>query len=172
MVAAGLCFAIALCAAAQGKGAEESGSTPSAQAPSTASQPYLLMNRQSIEDAVKELQSDNKIRNLVSGAGIGCRVFIQHEKDTTTNQAEVHDGADDIFVILEGSATLTLGGALDSPKQIQPGEWRAAAITGGRELRLAKGDVVVVPRGTPHRRITPAQDVTLMVIKVFTPAAK
>ena len=131
-----------------------------------------MLSGQSVAETVKELQADNKVKNLVSGAGIGCRVFIQHEKDVTTSQAEVHDGADDVFVILEGSATLILGGRLDSPNQTQPGEWRAAAIAGGREFKLAKGDVVVVPRGTPHRRITPGQDVTLMVIKSFAPAAR
>ena len=125
------------------------------------------MSGQSVEETVKELQTENKVKNLVSGAGVGCRVFVQHEKNVTTSQAEVHDAADDVFIILEGSATLILGGKLDSPNQTQPGEWRAAAIAGGREFRVAKGDVVVVPRGTPHRRITPGQDVTLMVIKSF-----
>lgn len=172
MVAACLGCTMAVSTAARDKASDANRAMASPQSPSTAAQPYLVMSRQSVEDAVKELQADNKIKNLVSGAGIGCRVFIQHEKDTTTSQAEVHDGADDIFIILEGSATLTLGGALDSPKQVQPGEWRAAAITGGREFTLVKGDVVVVPRGTPHRRTTPSQDVTLMVIKASTPASR
>jgi mannose-6-phosphate isomerase-like protein (cupin superfamily) len=71
---------------------------------------------------------------------------VQHEKDVSTNQAEVHDGADDIFIVMEGTATLTLGGKLDSPSQAQPGEWRASSITGGTEFRLSKGDVAIVPR--------------------------
>ncbi len=142
------------------------------QAPSNAAQPYLVMTGQSVEEAVKEMQSANKIKNLVSGSGVGCRVFIQHEKDVTTSQAEVHDGADDVFIIMEGTATLILGGKLDSPNQAQPGEWRAPDITDGKEFKVTKGDVIVVPRGTPHRRITPGQEVTLMVIKAFAPAAK
>lgn len=140
--------------------------------PAVASQAYVVMTGQSIADAIKSLQSENKTQNLISGEAIGCRVFIQHEKDVSTGQAEVHDGADDVFLILEGSATLTLGGKLDSPKQTQSGEWRASSITGGRDVLLRKGDLVIVPRGTPHRRTTPGQEVTLMVIKAFAPAVK
>lgn len=172
VVAAFLVVAGAVPAGAQGRSSGDGVPTASAQTPSTPSQAYLVMSGQSLEESIKELQAENKIKNLVSGAAIGCRVFIQHEKDVTTSQAEVHDGADDIFIILEGNATLTLGGKLESPDQTQPGEWRAAAITGGREFKLAKGDVIIVPRGTPHRRITPGQDVTLMVVKAFTPAAR
>jgi mannose-6-phosphate isomerase-like protein (cupin superfamily) len=139
----------------------------SAQAPSTAAQPFLVMTGKSMEETVRELQSDNKVKNLVSGAGVGCRVFIQHERDVSTSQAEVHDGTDDVFIIMEGSATLTIGGKLDAPNQVQPGEWRSAAITGGKDFKVSKGDVIVVPRGTAHRRTSGAQEVTLMVVKSF-----
>ena len=90
---------------------------------------------------------------------------IQRDVNFTVNRG-------DIFIIMEGTTTLTLGGKLDSPNQVQPGEWRAAGITGGKEFKLSKGDVVIVPRGTPHRRISASQDVTLMVVKSFTPAGK
>jgi len=175
-----ICIMTALCAgyvaaasaAVQDPGSGSGAAKASLQSPSMPSQEYLVLTGQSVEQTVKELQLDNKVKNLVNGAGVGCRVFIQHEKNVAMSQAEVHDGADDVFIILEGSATLVLGGRLDSPNQSQPGEWRAGAIVGGREFKLAKGDIVVVPRGTPHRRTTPGQDVTLMVIKSFTPAGK
>jgi mannose-6-phosphate isomerase-like protein (cupin superfamily) len=146
-------------------------STPG-QSPSAPAQKYVVKTSQSIEETIKELQSGNKTSNLITGDSIGCRVFIQHEMDISTNQAEVHDGADDIFIVMEGTATLTLGGKLDSPSQVQPGEWRASSITGGTEFRLNKGDVAIVPRGTPHRRSTARQEVTLMVVKVTTAPAK
>ena len=141
-------------------------------APSTPAQPYLVMTAQSLDETLKDLQTSNKVKNLIAGAGIGCRVFVQHEKDVAASQAEVHDGTDDIFIFLEGTATLTLGGKLESPTQNQEGEWRASAITGGKDFKVGKGDVIVVPRGTAHRRTTPGQEVTLMVIKCFTAPAR
>ena len=155
--------------AGQAKTADPGGLKPSGTEPSTASQAYRVLTGQSIAETIKNLQSANKTEDLMSGGGIGCRVFVQHEKDAASGVAEVHDATDDIFLIMEGTATLTLGGKLDSPKQTQPGEWRAEGITGGRDFQLRKGDIIVVPRGTPHRRVTPGQEVTLMIIKAFSP---
>ncbi len=138
--------------------------------PSSPAQPFVVMPAQAIDGIIKDLQPANKLQGLIGADNIGCRVYIQHEKDVTTNQAEVHDANDDIFVILGGSTTFILGGQLDSPKETQPGEWRASAITGGKEVKAGKGDVIIVPRGNPHRRITTGPDVTLMVIKVSAPA--
>jgi mannose-6-phosphate isomerase-like protein (cupin superfamily) len=159
----------AAAAAGQGRTPEtkNSGGVPSA-----AAQPYLVMTGRSVDETVKALQSANKTNDLMNGDTLGCRVFLQHEKDVSTNQAEVHDGADDIFILMEGTATFILGGKLDSPHEVQPGEWRAADIIGGKEFRLNKGDMIVVPRGTPHRRVTAGADVTLLVIKARAPAAK
>ena len=156
----------------QARNPDVGGANPAVQAPSAPAQPYVVMTGQAVSDTVRDLQSGNKTQNLLNAGGVGCRVFIQHEKDVSTSQAEVHDGADDVFIVMEGTTTLTLGGKLDSPNQVQPGEWRAGGIAGGKEFKLSKGDVVIVPRGTPHQRISASQDVTLMVVKSFTPAGK
>jgi mannose-6-phosphate isomerase-like protein (cupin superfamily) len=159
----------AAAAAGQGKApvTKGSGGTPSA-----AAQAYLVMTGRSVDETVQALQSANKTNDLISGDTLGCRVFLQHEKDVSTNQAEVHDGADDIFILMEGTAIFILGGKLDSPHEVQPGEWRAADIIGGKEFKLNKGDMIVVPRGTPHRRVTAGMDVTLLVVKAKAPAAR
>jgi len=49
---------------------------------------------------------------------------------------------------VEGAATLTLGGKLDAPQEVQTGEWRGASISGGQGLRLTKVNLIIVPRGT------------------------
>jgi mannose-6-phosphate isomerase-like protein (cupin superfamily) len=169
IISASLLFTIA--AAGSGKSSDLPQAKTSGKAPSTASQPFLFVTGQAMAEAIKELQPGNGTKNLINGAAISCRAYLQHEKDVATNQAEVHDGADDIFIIQEGTATFILGGKLDAPTEIQPGEWRAANIAGGQEFKLAKGDMIVVPRGTPHRRITAGQDVTFLIIKAFAPSA-
>ena len=144
----------------------------SPQAPSAPAQAFVVATRQSIDDILRGFQSENKTQNLMAGDAIGYRVFLQHEKDVSTNQAEVHDGADDMFVVLEGTATLILGGRLESPQQIQPGEWRSPGIAGGKEFKMAKGDLAIVPRGTPHMRVTTGEDVSILIIKAFAPAKR
>jgi glc operon protein GlcG len=63
---------------------------------------------------------------------------------------EVHDRETDVIYVLEGTATLVTGGKLVDPKIIAPGETRAPNVEGGEARQLARGDVVVIPPGTPH----------------------
>ena len=127
----------------------------------------VVMHAQSLSDLQKKLQPSNKVEELIGGAGMELRVAIQHENNTTAANAEIHDASDDVYYVLNGTATLTLGGALESPKEVEPGEWRGPRITGGQKVEIAKGDLIVVPRGTPHHRSTANQDFTMILIKIF-----
>ena len=129
--------------------------------------PYVVTPARSITDIQKELGSANKAQDIMGGAGLEVRVAIQHEKNSSAANAEVHDASDDVYYVLEGSATLTLGGTLETPKEIEPGEWRGPKIVDGEKVEITKGDLVVVPRGTPHHRSTLNQDFTMILIKVF-----
>jgi mannose-6-phosphate isomerase-like protein (cupin superfamily) len=145
------------------------GCAPSPQRkPSTATRPVVVLTGQSLADVEHRLHPDNKVEELYGGAGVELRVAVQHEKDKPAGMAEVHDASDDIYYVLEGTATLTVGGALDTPKEVDPGEWRGAKIVGGKEFKIAKGDLIVVPRGTPHVRSTTGQDFSMILIKVYT----
>ena len=84
----------------------------------------------------------------------------------------MHDASDDVYYVLEGSATLTLGGTLESPKEIEQGEWRGPKIIGGEKVEITKGDLVVVPRGTPHHRSTLNKDFTMILIKIYAEPLK
>ncbi len=166
LTAASLFFVIVASAIGQDKKSDPQNKT------AAPAQPYVVATARSIDGIIKELHAENRLHNLISAENIGCRVYIQHELDVSTNPAEVHDAADDIFVIMEGTTTYVLGGKLEAPKETQPGEWRAPGITGGKEFKVNKGDMIVVPRGTPHQRITRGLDVTFMVIKSFVPVKK
>src|SRR5690349_11617609 len=84
----------------------------------------VVMHAQSLSDVQKKLQPSNKVEELIGGTGMELRVAIQHENNTTPSSAELHDASDDVYYVLDGTATLTLGGSLDSPKEVEPGEWR------------------------------------------------
>jgi len=64
--------------------------------------------------------------------------------------AEVHEKDADIIYVLDGSATLVTGGTVVEPKAIGPGEIRGREISGGDTRTISKGDVIIVPAGTPH----------------------
>ena len=63
---------------------------------------------------------------------------------------EVHTRDTDIIYMLEGTATLVTGGATVDAQMIEPEEIRAKESRGGDSRVVTKGDVVVIPNGTPH----------------------
>lgn len=146
--------------------------------PSTANRPYVVKTKvevDGIQTALHAIDKDIKTKDVVSKTedvmpadGLQMRVAIQYDAKKDKAQAEVHDASDDVYYILEGSAELTLGGTLENPKEATPGEWRSDKIVGGKTFTIKKGDLIVVPRGTPHQRInTKGKKFTLILIKIW-----
>src|SRR5258705_10282237 len=102
--------------------------------PSEATRPVVVMSAQSVNDLKEKLKPGNKTEELIDSAGGELRVAIQHENNKTGAAAELHDASDDVYYVLEGSATLVLGGKLDAPKEVDPGEWRSPKIIDGRTV--------------------------------------
>jgi len=75
---------------------------------------------------------------------------VHASRRTDPGLVEVHEYETDVVYVLEGVATFVTGGQLLDGKVIAPGEIRGTRIEGGSVQQLAPGDVVVVPRGTPH----------------------
>ena len=140
--------------------------------PSEAARPFVVMSGQSLGDLEKSLQPDNKTSELIDSSGMQLRVAVQHEKNRSGAPAELHDASDDVYYVLDGTATLTLGGKLDNPKETDPGEWRSPRIVDGKQFELKKGDLIIVPRGTPHQRSTANQDFNMILIKIYAEPLK
>jgi len=76
------------------------------------------------------------------------KVHASHRN--AAGKSEVHTDETDILYMLSGSATLITGGTVVDPVTVEPGEIRGSAIKGGERRQLVAGDVVIVPKGTPH----------------------
>ena len=81
-------------------------------------------------------------------------------------EVEIHEHDTDIFYIVDGSATLVTGGTAVEPKTTAPGEIRAREIAGGTPHQLAKGDVIVIPSGIPHRFTAVSGTFLYYIVKV------
>ena len=83
--------------------------------------------------------------------------------------AEIHTLDTDIIYVMEGTATFVTGGTAVEAKEIAPNEIRGARIDGGETRKLSKGEVVVVPRNTPHwfKEVSPT--VNYFTVKVIKP---
>jgi len=89
-------------------------------------------------------------RGAVLFDGAGTNYMVHASRREAPGQAEVHTKETDVIYVLDGSAVLVTGGTVVDGAATAPDEIRGAAIEGGETRRLAKGDVVIVPKGTPH----------------------
>jgi mannose-6-phosphate isomerase-like protein (cupin superfamily) len=96
-------------------------------------------------------------------------VIVQGGHRTGPGQVEVHDTETDVLYIIDGEATFVTGGTMIGGKQTGPGQHLGTSIQGGETHHLSKGDVIVIPAGTPHwfKELTPP--VTYYVVKSVKP---
>ena len=80
----------------------------------------------------------------------GMNYKIDASRRDEPGVVEVHSRDTDIIYMLEGTATLVTGGNLIDAKTIEPEEIRGRESKDGDSRTISKGDVVVIPNGTPH----------------------
>jgi len=68
----------------------------------------------------------------------------------TAGEVEYHDRTNHVFIIVEGEATLVVGGTMVQPKRTASDQMRAPSAEGGTTYHLSKGDVITIPAKTPH----------------------
>lgn len=78
------------------------------------------------------------------------KYMVHASRREKAGMAEVHTKDADIIYVLDGAATLVTGGTVVDAKTTAADEIRGREITGGETRHLAKGDVMIVPAGTPH----------------------
>jgi mannose-6-phosphate isomerase-like protein (cupin superfamily) len=80
---------------------------------------------------------------------------------------ELHQNFADMFVILDGHATVVTGGSVVDQKTTGPGEVRGKSVEGGTRQDVKAGDVVHIPAGMPHQTlVADGETVTYFVMKV------
>lgn len=123
-----------------------------------------IITSQALDAIVRSVCGANIERDLLEGPP--ARVAILSECGKAASASEIHELADDVFYVLQGSAVVTLGGTLNDPVQTADGEWRGTGIIGGTEREVSAGDIILIPRGTPHMRHTVGHTAALLLVKV------
>jgi mannose-6-phosphate isomerase-like protein (cupin superfamily) len=85
------------------------------------------------------------------------------EKAKSAKEFEWHEGRDHVIQIVEGTTDYDIGGTPKGGHSTGPGEWLAPESEGATKMTLKKGDMLLVPRGTPHKRST-SDSVKLTII--------
>jgi mannose-6-phosphate isomerase-like protein (cupin superfamily) len=83
----------------------------------------------------------------------------------------IHTAEAEYFTVVQGSGELVTGGTMVKPHTVREGFIDGDAIEGGTSRKLAAGDVVLIPAGTPHWFGIPGEPMILLGIKVPVVAA-
>jgi mannose-6-phosphate isomerase-like protein (cupin superfamily) len=101
--------------------------------------------------AVHYIQHDKVAAVMAKGGPIvsdpGLVVLAQRRE---AGPAEFHDHTNHVFVMVEGEATLVVGGTTVGGKRTAPDQMRAPSLEGGTTYHLSKGDVITIPAKTWH----------------------
>ena len=117
-------------------------------------EPIQVFPASKLADAMKALQAKPGNDNLYANKALPFTIVMTTEEKKSGKEFEYHEGRDHIFQILEGTTVYELGGTPKDAHSIKPGEWLAPTSEGATSLTLHKGDMLVIPRGTPHKRTT------------------
>ncbi len=142
-----------------------------AQTPLSATDVTADEVRAFLKDAPTAENSDRPIR-VIDAGGYRIGVYAAFRLKTSTPSANIHDThVAEIYYVLEGAGTLVTGGALRKPVNPHPsaiGQWTdlgSAGIDGGVSRRVAKGDMVIIPGGTPHMWLSQESDLTYLIVR-------
>jgi mannose-6-phosphate isomerase-like protein (cupin superfamily) len=133
------------------------GSVPSAPVPF-----QLFTAAQLAQDAAR-LQATPGNDNLFQPPSLPLTVVLTTEGKNRAREFEFHEGRDHVVQIVEGTTLYEVGGTPQGAHSTGPGEWHAPGSAGATTYTLHKGDMLIIPRGTPHKRAT-ATSVTFLLI--------
>jgi uncharacterized cupin superfamily protein len=94
-------------------------------------------------------------------------LLVSGSHRTGPGQVEVHDKETDVIHVIDGEATFVTGGTMEGGKVTKPGQHLGTDIQGGETHHLTKGDVMVIPAGTPHWFKEVPQSISYYVVKVL-----
>ncbi len=81
-------------------------------------------------------------------------------------EVEYHEHVTDVMHVVEGEATVALGGRMLDERVLGGGERRARALEGATEHHLAAGDVLAIPAGLAHQFVAVSDPFLYFVVKV------
>ena len=122
-----------------------------------------LFTAQAIQEDIKALQAKPGNNNLVDAKSLPFTMVLTTETAKSAKEFEWHEGRDHVLQIMDGATVYEVGGTPKDGRNTKPGEWLAPGSDGAATLTLKKGDMLVIPRGTPHKRST-AESVTFLLI--------
>lgn len=114
--------------------------------------------------------------NMVKSGGTGDKhqvgiSVVYRLKGQSNPTFAVHDDVGEVYHVLEGAGTMLLGGKLKDGKRrpTSAGNGMGSVGTvsdGAKQVRIAKGDMLIIPAGTPHRWMMAEEFTSYTVVRI------
>ena len=96
-----------------------------------------------------------KMGGAADNGQIGVSVVLRPKGQANPYYA-VHDDVAEVYYVIEGKGRMKVGGTITDwerrPVSIENGEGsRGTTAVGAKDVNLAKGDMLIIPAGTPHK---------------------
>ncbi len=135
-----------------------------------------------IQDTLKRVMAnpntavtDTPLRTIDAG-GHNIGIGVVYRPAGAKGGSASHDKVSEVYQVLAGSGTLVTGGTIVNPKrrtstqeevtQINGPGVSGDSIQGGVSRRITKGDMVIIPAGTPHWFSEIQETLTYTVVRV------
>ena len=97
------------------------------------------------------------LRDMKPGQGFSWRPLVRSGSAVAAleiwkkpGKPAVHPGEAEYVIVVEGAGTMVSGGTLVDARTTNPNLVEGGRIEGGTSRALRKGDVFLIPAGTPH----------------------
>jgi len=96
-----------------------------------------------------------KMGGASDNAQIGVSVVLRPKGEENKYYA-IHDDVAEVYYVIAGKGTMKLGGTITDwerrPVSVENGEGsRGTKAVGAKDVTIAKGDMLIIPAGTPHK---------------------
>ncbi|MBV9548825.1 MAG: hypothetical protein JO256_04035 [Alphaproteobacteria bacterium] len=112
---------------------------------------FKYMTKEQAFDLVKTPKADGSATSVFyANHDVFSEQIVQR---TVSGKVETHELWTDYMVIVEGNATITIGGTVKNNAKNpngQAGEWLGESSTGGKVYELKPGVTMIIPKGLPH----------------------
>ncbi len=126
------------------------------------------------DSAVTYVDHDKVAEVLAKGGSLakGDDFRVSGARRTGPGEVEVHEKETDIFYVMDGSATLLMGGTVADAhpgRPDRPLQLTGTDISNPEVHELKKGDVIVIPAGVPHWFKSVHGSIDYLVVKSIKP---
>jgi glc operon protein GlcG len=149
-----------------------------AQAGST-SLPAADVRAAALSAAVESMKAsgvtDTPLRTIDAGGHHVGLAIVHRGMSSGVVAGTIHSEVTEVYTIVEGSGTLVTGGRLIDPQPREltaqrrlvsgPG-WTGRGMEGAVTRRVERGDMIIIPAGTPHYFSDVTEPITYSVVRI------